>query len=381
MKIAVPGNAPITVPYAAHLFDAHFLRPPIDALASVRCGETHVVLRQPVQVDVAPAVGVDFLDGPYLVRWRTDATAQFDVLLTNNLPGTTTGTIVMSVSSGLQLDERAVPFELRGEGHQRVVPVKAEVKREVMPNDLYLSAMLEGEWTPHHAKVRVMDLKVPEGVHVGVVQSYDDTFVKTLGKMGVPHAALGIADFTPGRLDRFTTVLVDMRAYLVRDDLIANNQALLEYVERGGNVIVMYQKTFEWKEEYAPYPIDVSRNRVTVEEAPVEILAPDHPVFTRPNAITHQDWDGWIQERGLYFPDTWDERYTPLVACVDPGEDIPPGSWLVARYGDGTYMYTALGWYRQLRELHPGALRMFANMLAVGAASEPTATAEPGAAP
>src|SRR5690606_38357924 len=106
-------------------------------------------------------------------------------------------------------------------------------------------------------------------------------------------------------------------------------------------------------------------NRVTREDAPVEILEPDHPLFHSPNAIASEDWDGWVQERGLYFADCWAPEYTPLIRTVDPGEDIPPGSLLVAPCGDGTYVYTALVWYRQLRALHPGALRLFANLISL----------------
>ena len=166
-------------------------------------------------------------------------------------------------------------------------------------------------------------------------------------------------------MDEFSTIIVDIRAYLVRKDLIANNQAVLDYVNRGGTVLVMYQKTFEWKEEFAPYPLTLSRNRVTREDAPITLLEPMHALFTMPNVMSAGDWDGWRQERGLYFPSKWDEAYTPLIDVQDPGETNPPGSLLVAEYGEGVYVYTALGWYRQLRELHPGTVRMFANMLAL----------------
>jgi hypothetical protein len=152
----------------------------------------------------------------------------------------------------------------------------------------------------------------------------------------------------------------------VRPDLVANNQALLDYVKRGGNLIVSYQKTFEWKSELAPYPLSISRGRVTVEDAPITLLQPEHPLFNTPNKIESTDWDGWIQERGLYFPSQWDDAYTPLLATNDPGESPLDGSCLFAEYGEGTYFYTALVWYRQIRQLHPGATKVFANMLALG---------------
>ena len=251
------------------------------------------------------------------------------------------------------------------EGDERVVPVVASVSNTIQTGDYHVRGSLDKSGDQYDALVRVVDLKLPANIRVGVIQSYDDTFVKTLERLGVPHKALTIEDFTPEKLDQYTTIIVDIRAYLVRKDLIANNQALLDYVKRGGTAIVMYQKTYEWKPEYAPYPLTVSHNRVTVEEAPITLLQPDNPLFNTPNKIVPSDWDGWIQERGLYFPSKWDSHYTPLIETNDPGEHLPPGSCLITQYGKGTYFYTTLGWYRQLRELHPGVLRVFANMLAL----------------
>src|SRR5690606_8168661 len=124
-------------------------------------------------------------------------------------------------------------------------------------------------------------------------------------------------------------------------------------------------KTFDWAAEYAPHRLVLSNNRVTREDAPVTMREPQHPVWNTPNAIGPADWEGWRQERGLYFAGEWDEAYTPLLETSDPDEVIPPGSMLIADYGEGKYLYTALVWYRQLRELNPGAVRIFANMLAL----------------
>ena len=302
-----------------------------------------------------------------MARQGVDTEARFDVILTSHAPGANSGTLILSASSGLKLSSEREVVAFGAEGDQKVIPVVVTIAGDIAPRDYYLTAMMAGSDQAVHARLRLMDLEVPENVHIGVVQSYDDTFIRTLERLDISHAPVDLADFTPERLDRFTTILVDIRAYLVRPDLVANNSALLDYVHRGGNVIVMYQKTYDWQEDYAPYPIRVSHNRVTVEEAPVELLAPEHPLFNVPNTIEPADWANWRQERGLYFPDRWDERYTPLIHCADPGENPPPGSCLIAEYGEGTYLYTALGWYRQLRELHPGALRVFANMLALGA--------------
>jgi hypothetical protein len=145
---------------------------------------------------------------------------------------------------------------------------------------------------------------------------------------------------------------------------------MLEYVHNGGHVICMYNKTFEWNqpesaENYAPYPIRLGRDRVTRETAPVRILLPGHPLFRYPNAITDADWDGWVQERGLYFPDSAADAYVRLLSSQDPTESPLRDGHLIAQYGKGTYLYTSYVWYRQMKVLVPGGIRNFANMLSL----------------
>ncbi len=117
---------------------------------------------------------------------------------------------------------------------------------------------------------------------------------------------------------------------------------------------------------FTPYPAQLSRDRVSVEEAPVQILAPDDKLLHDPNEITQRDFDGWVQERGLYFMDQWDDHFTPLLACNDPGEPPQKGGLLVAHYGKGTYIYTGYAFFRQLPAGVPGAIRLFVNLLAAG---------------
>ena len=158
-----------------------------------------------------------------------------------------------------------------------------------------------------------------------------------------------------------------------------HNQGLLNWVRDGGHLIVQYQKTFEWNPgdedpfggagnnpgNFAPYPLELGRDRVTREDAPMTVLAPDHPLFNTPNKLAEHDWDNWVQERGLYFPSEYDDRYVELVSLHDPGESPLESSTLFTSHGSGTYLYTALVWYRQLKEFHPGAYRAFANMVSL----------------
>lgn len=365
LNFRLPADLPPTVPHAEHVFDDTFLQPPFTLRVDATCRGRTIGLRIPVHFDTAPSVGIAFRDAPYLVRIGTDETVRFRIDLTNYAPTAADASLVLSPSPGFRLENQIFPVAFTASGERATVDVEAKIHTTMAPRTFYVTAMIQGDASARHAPIHAVDLQVPQDIRVGVVQSYDDTFVNTLEALGVPHETIGDDDFQPDRLDTFSTVIIDIRAYLVREDLIENNPAILAYVQRGGTLLVMYQKTFEWKEEFAPYPLRLSHNRVTREDAPISLLVPDHPLFNTPNPIHPGDWNGWRQERGLYFPDRWDPRYTPLVACADPGEDPPPGSCLIAQYGSGQYFYTALGWYRQLRERHPGALRIFANMLAL----------------
>lgn len=236
-----------------------------------------------------------------------------------------------------------------------------------------------------HVAAQVFEVAVPQALRVGLVQSYDNTLAQALAELGVSYVLLDSTALAGADFDDLHTILVDIRAYLVRSDLRRYNEQLLDWVRRGGHLVVNYQKTFEWNPEHpdpfapdrrnpadlAPYPLHLGRDRVTYEDAPVTVLAPEHPLFHRPNPISPNAWSGWIQERGLYFPDEYDPRYQELFSLHDPGEPPLRGSTLLARYGQGTYLYTALVWYRQLKVYHPGAYALFANLISLPLTTPP----------
>jgi hypothetical protein len=166
-------------------------------------------------------------------------------------------------------------------------------------------------------------------------------------------------------LSRYGAIALGIRAYDTQKDVVANNKRLLDFVSAGGTLVVQYNTgvgDFNGG-HFTPYPAQLSRARVSVEEAPVDILAPEDGIFHYPNAITARDFDGWVQERGLYFLDQWDEHYKPLLACHDPGEQPQKGGLLRAQYGKGTYIYTGYAFFRQLPAGVPGAVRLFVNLL------------------
>ncbi len=233
--------------------------------------------------------------------------------------------------------------------------------------------------TESRTTARALDTDVADGLRVGIVESYDGSLSEAVRVLGIEPVLLDSAALATGGFSELHTILVDIRGYFVRPDLRTHNRRLLDWVESGGHLIVNYQKTFEWNPGYsdpfddsrtnppdfAPYRLVLGRDRVTREDAPVRILVPRHDLFHRPNVIRSSDWEGWVQERGLYFPESYSDEYTELFAMSDPGEPALHSSTLLASYGAGTYLYTALGWYRQLKQYHPGAFRMFANMISL----------------
>jgi hypothetical protein len=185
--------------------------------------------------------------------------------------------------------------------------------------------------------------------------------------MGYEVTSLTGADLTAERLRPLDAVIIGIRAFNTRTDLAEHLPALFAYVEAGGTVIAQYNQVDGLGPSWlAPFHLRISRDRVTDERAPVTILAAEHPAVTTPNHITAADFDGWVQERGLYFPDQWDERFTAILASGDPGETPLRGGLLVARHGKGYFVYTSLAWFRQLPEGVPGAYRLFANLVSLG---------------
>jgi hypothetical protein len=215
------------------------------------------------------------------------------------------------------------------------------------------------------AEVRLVRENVKtSGTTVGYIMGSGDEVPDALRQMGFRVTLLEDDDIGAGDLARFDTIIAGVRAYNVRDALKRSHARLMDYVERGGRYVVQYQTANETlAKEIGPYPIELSRDRVTDETAAVTILRPDHALVTVPNAITQRDFEGWVQERGLSFARTFDPRYATVFASHDSGEQDLPGGTLVANHGKGTYIYSGYAWFRQLPAGVPGAYRLFANLV------------------
>ena len=222
---------------------------------------------------------------------------------------------------------------------------------------------------PATTRISAFQVAVAGDPRVAYVMGSGDAGPEAIRQMGVPVDLLGPEDVTAGAFQAYDVVVLGIRAYETRPDLVAANDQLLDWARGGGTLIVQYNKYEFSGAGYAPFSVEMNRphDRVTDETAPVELLAPDHPALTTPNRIGREDFQGWVQERGLYFLGDWDSRYRPLLSMADPGEEARRGGLVVASLGEGTYVYTGLAFFRQFPAGVPGAFRLFANLLSLGA--------------
>jgi LmbE family N-acetylglucosaminyl deacetylase len=219
-------------------------------------------------------------------------------------------------------------------------------------------------YRPAELKTRKVDLKLAPGLRIAYVMGTGDLVPAAIEGLGITPHLLTAAELNSSDLSAFNVIVIGIRAYSIRPELAADESRLKDFVERGGTLIVQYQgNNFP-----APYPLTLggSGERVVDEQAPVKLLDPANPLLTTPNKITAADFDGWLEERGHGFLDSWDGHYTPLTETADPGQDPQRGGMVVAHPGKGTYIYVAYALYRQLPELVPGAYRILANLLSAG---------------
>jgi LmbE family N-acetylglucosaminyl deacetylase len=218
-------------------------------------------------------------------------------------------------------------------------------------------------------RTRGVDVKVAAGLKVGYLPGTGDEVQDSLENLGVHATTLTMEDVAGGKLSGYDVVVLGVRAYAANPGLAAANGKLLEYAKNGGVVIVQYNLS---PFEYGPYPYSLgSAEKVVDETSAVQLLAPESQVLSWPNKITARDFDGWVEERGHGFMETWDAQYVAPLETHDPGQDPQKGGLLVAKTGRGVYVYVSLALYRELPEGVPGAYRLFANLLSLGKSSVP----------
>jgi hypothetical protein len=247
-------------------------------------------------------------------------------------------------------------------GGQKFSNGRYEIRYDHIPVQLLQSAA--------RLKVAAFDFAI-RGKAVGYLPGAGDDTAESLTQLGYAVTPLAGADLTPEKLRGLDAVVIGVRAFNERTDFAANFPALLAWVEQGGTVIAQYNRPNGLRtQQLGPYPLSIQGQapplRVTDENAPVTFLLPDHPALNVPNKITAADFAGWVQERGAYFASQWDDRYAAPLAMSDPGETQPNSSLLIAKHGNGYYVYTSLAFFRQLPAGVPGAYRLFANLVSLG---------------
>lgn len=416
--IATPPDAALTQPYfleRARQGDSYqwadtapkglpFAPPLLTATVSLEIGGAAIHLTRPVEyrvadgvrgelrrdINVVPAVTVGLDSRLLIVPLGTAPHQQRIVVRAASFTARpVTGTLSLRLPQGWTASPAAIPFSLKTEGDKTASTfiVTAPASRTAGRLDITAQAVVDERtftqdvqtiayphiqthrlYAPATAVTQVLDLKVAP-VTVGYIMGSGDQVPDGLRRMGVTVTLIDDEMLSTGDLARFDTIVVGVRASEARPEFVANNGRLLQYVERGGTLIVQYQQGDYAARSLPPYPVQTPGNsRVTNERATVTILAPTHPVFTFPNRITVRDFTGWVQERNLYAFGTFDRRYAPLLETIDPGEPAQRGGEMYAEVGKGRYVYTAYSWFRQLPAGVPGAYRQMANLISLAKA-------------
>ncbi|MFK7935288.1 MAG: PIG-L family deacetylase [Saprospiraceae bacterium] len=304
------------------------------------------------------------------------------------------GTVKLNYPKGWRTEPASQDFQLDLKGAEekftfKLFPPKGQSEGKITPvvsleNDSKTYekelVLIEYDHIPTQSVLRQAESKVVNielekaGKRIGYIMGAGDKIPESLREIGYEVDLLEDNEITTGNLAKYDAVITGIRAYNTNKNMKFHQPKLFEYAENGGTLIVQYNTTWRMpfpSEQLAPYFMKLSRDRISVETAPLEILTPDHPVVNYPNKITQADFSNWVQERGLYFPNEWDEEhFTAILSGNDPGEDAKKGGLLVAPHGKGHYVYTGYSWFRELPAGVPGAYRLFTNLISLGKAQQ-----------
>jgi hypothetical protein len=338
-------------------------------------------------VTIIPRVTLDLAPGRFL--WPQDLRERpFTVTVEHAARDSTLASVRLVVPDGWQVDAaRTLQFTREGERRTLTFHVRAPARPPAGEIDLLAEAAIGADTLrlgsrrigyPHlrervvfhlaDATAMVAPVRFPRDLAIGYIRGAADLIPEALGAAGLPFRLLHSDELDGAALDSLDVLVVGPRAYEIDDALRRAHPRLIRFAERGGTLIIQYQQYQFIEGGFAPLPMTIARphDRVTDETAPVRFLDPSHPVASRPNRLTPADFDGWTQERGLYFAREWDERLTPILETQDPDQPPQRGALLVGRLGEGTVVYTGIAFFRQLPAAVPGAWRLFANLLAIG---------------
>ncbi len=410
-KIQAPSDAVLTKPYFYRpnkeqpyydLTDQRyrnlpFAPYPLSATARISYHGVPFEIRRVVQtVQHVPDVGMKqdplLMGPPISVTLPATAGAvpltkksfSFPCMIHSNVKGPAKGTLRIQVPSGWTAVPSEMPFSMTSDGETqqltfeiRPASIRAQTYEVKAVAEYNGKAYEEGYrlvgysglrpypyYRPAVYKAVGVDVKTAPGLRIGYLSGTGDEVPKALGDLGVPVHILSLGDVDAEVLKNYDAVVLGVRAYTAHPELRASNAQLLQYVKNGGTLIVQYNLD---DFEYGPYPLNLGSNpqKVVDEGSKIELLQPNNPVLNWPNKITEADFEGWEEERGHGFMKTWDPHYQALIETHDPGQDPQRGGLLVAKYGQGTYIYDAFALYRQLPAGVPGAYRILANLISI----------------
>ncbi|MFI5118941.1 MAG: PIG-L family deacetylase, partial [Thermoanaerobaculia bacterium] len=331
---------------------------------------------------ITPPVMATFDEKVY--AFGTEKPKKVRVTLTSG--AAVSGVLRLRTEAGFVASPAEVPFAFTARGEEKAVAFTVTPPAAASAATLTAEAVVNGKvhsrglvrvdyphiplqtlFPPAEAKVLRLDVKAPHAP-VGYVMGSGDEVPDALRQMGYTVTLLTDDELENGDLSRYAAIVTGIRAYNTRPRLKLAQTRLLDYVGKGGTLLAQYNTLGDLvTEQLGPYPFKISRDRVTVEEAPVKFVNPASSLLLFPNRLTAADFDGWVQERGLYFPGTWDPRYETAIETHDPGESDKPGGLLYARHGKGAFVYTGYAFFRQLPAGIPGAYRLFVNLVSAGA--------------
>jgi hypothetical protein len=374
--------------------------PVLEAHFKVRIAGTELELMRPVNhryvdrvygelyrpLEVVPPVAVDLSETA--IMFPSVAARSIEVPVRSN-SGKQAGDVRLQVPAGWTVTPATQRFELGFTDEQKTVTFqltppnadsKGTIRAVAQVGGVMVSTGLKRIDYPHIPIQMLLPVAQTALVHtnvtnlsknVGYVMGAGDEVPSAIRQLGAEVTMLSAQDLARGDLSKYDAIVTGVRAFNTRADLRANYQRLFDYANNGGTLIVQYNvaeggPTGGPLEHVGPYPLRTGRDRVTVEQAPITFPNPQLKLLHAPNEITQADFDGWIQERGLYFADQWDPKYQSVLSSHDPGEEPLNGGMLYTPYGKGVYIFSAYDWFRELPAGVPGAYRIFSNMLSAG---------------
>lgn len=333
--------------------------------------------------EIIPAISASIKDK--VIIYANGASKQIPVTIKAG-KANLNGKVTLTHPEGWQVSPAAINFNLSQKGEEKTIiftltSPQAQSEGHISPKieingNIYSKEVVTIDYDhipyqtvvlPSKTKVVRLDIK-KKGQNIGYIEGAGDVVPESLQQIGYKVTTIDPESISTESLQSFDAIVVGIRAYNTVEQLKFKQQYLLEYVKNGGNLIIQYNTSHRLKvtDNLGPYPLKLSRDRVTDENAKITFLAPEHQVLNSPNKITANDFKGWVQERGLYFPNEWSKEYTPILAANDKGESEKKGPLLIAKYGKGHYIYTGLSFFREFPAGVSGAYRLFANILSLG---------------